>query len=97
MQFGLNTYRKFRFLLESVLSRLEIGQIASNLRLPDAKNGLSSISIWQVGTRSLANIAGRVHSELEKFLVPATLPLMTASVVIPLGPWFSAAVRCSGF
>jgi hypothetical protein len=50
MQFALYTCHKFRFLLESVLSRLEMGQIASTLRLLKAKNGLSSISIWQVGT-----------------------------------------------
>jgi hypothetical protein len=51
-------------------------QIASDLRLLDAKTGLSSISIRQVGTHFLANIAGRVHSKPEKLLVPATLPLV---------------------
>src|SRR5579863_4729014 len=83
MQFGLYTCHKFRLLLESVLVRPEMDQIASNLRLLEAKNGLSSISICQVGTCDLANIAGMVHSKLEKLLVPATLPLMTASVAIP--------------
>ena len=43
-----------------------MGQIASDLRLLEAKNGLSSISIWQVGTRSLANIAGIMHSSFVK-------------------------------
>ena len=83
MQFGRNTCHKFRELAESVLVRPEMGQNASNLRLLDAKNRLSSISIRQVGTRYLANIAGRVHSKSEKLFVPATLPLMTASVAIP--------------
>jgi len=31
-----------------------------------AKTALSSISIWQVGTRSLANIAGIMHSSFVK-------------------------------
>jgi hypothetical protein len=83
MQFGQNACHKFRLLLESVLVRPEMDQIASNLRLLEAKNGLSSISICQVGTCDLANIAGMVHSKLEKLLVPATLPLMTASVALP--------------
>jgi hypothetical protein len=60
-----------------------MGHIASKLGRLDAKTGLSSISIRQVGTRFLANIAGRMHSKSEKLLVPATLPLMTASVAIP--------------
>ena len=83
MQFKLYACRKFRFRVESVLSRLEMGQIASKFGLPDAKTGLSSVSIRQVGTRFLANNAGRVHSKSEKLLVPATLPLMTAYVAIP--------------
>jgi len=41
-------------------------QIASKSRQLDAKNGPSSISIWQVGTRSLANIAGIMHSSSVK-------------------------------
>jgi hypothetical protein len=84
MQFVLYTCYKFRLLLESVLIRLEMDKIASYLRLLEAKNGLSSISICQVGTCDLANIAGMVHSKLEKLLVPATLPLVTASVALPL-------------
>jgi hypothetical protein len=83
MQFGLYACHKFRFLLESVLIRLEMGQVASKSRLLKAKNGLSSISIWQVGTRSLKKFAGMIHSKLKKLLVPATLPLVTASVALP--------------
>ena len=82
MQFKLNTCHKFRFRVESVLIRLEMDQIASYLKLLEAKNGLSSISIWQVGTRLLANIAGGVHSKSKKLLVPATLPLVTAYVAL---------------
>src|SRR2546423_8481219 len=62
VQIGLNACRKFRFRVESVLIRSEMGQIASVLRQLGTENRPSSISIWQVGTRSLANIAGIMHS-----------------------------------
>jgi hypothetical protein len=54
---NLSLCRKFRLGAESVLVRPEMGQNASNLRLLKAKNGLSSISIWQVGTRTLGCFA----------------------------------------
>lgn len=43
MQFVLYTCYKFRLLLESVLAWPEMGQIANNLKLLEAKNGFSSI------------------------------------------------------
>ena len=84
MQFVLSACHKFRFQAESVLIRPEMGQIASNSRLLDTKKGPSSISIQQVGTRTLKSFARIMHSKSEKFLVPATLPLVTAYVALPL-------------
>lgn len=57
MQFGLYTRHKFRLLMESVLSRLETGQIASKLKLLEDKNEPSSISILEVGTHAPGNFA----------------------------------------
>ncbi|SRR6266550_5858077 len=47
------------------------------------RKGSSSISIGEVGTHSLANIAGRVYSKSQKLLVPATLRLVTPYVALP--------------
>jgi len=60
-----------------------MGQIGSNLRLLEAKKRPSSISIPQVGTHIIAEIAGMIHSRLKKHLVPATLPPVAAYVALP--------------
>jgi hypothetical protein len=51
--------------MESVLIRPEMGQIASKLRQLDTKNGLSSVPIQQVGTRSPEKIACIIHPRMK--------------------------------